>query len=245
MTDVTKTGNDIDAIEAHRDELHDAQTAVWRAHNDAVAALAADATLRTQDERRDRAVELTRAARADQERIAAELVETANDALDWANGVLDTGNYSDGLDGLDRESLTRVFHRAVMRDDKARALAAAQLLDADGDTSALPRLSANYDDVRIALDYLDAYRDPRAVLDNVSLSMSTVRMPEDSRIAPTREVAEQHAREAAELRAAEEAARLEARQALHDEMSRTLSGGKARSVESLTRVRRAPYGYGG
>jgi hypothetical protein len=246
------TAHNIDNIENRHDELTDEYVASWHVHNDAIAALPADASLRGEDgdlygmdARRVKAAELTRDALAEQESIAAELVENASAALDWADGVLDSGDYSDGLDGLDREALTRVYDRAAIKGNKRRALAAAQLLDADGDPTALPRLSANYEDVRIALDYLDAYRDPNAVLDNVALKMSTVRMPEDSRIAPTREVAQQHAREDAERQAAEEAARLEARQALHAEMSRTVSGGKARSVESLTRVRRAPYGYGG
>jgi len=145
---------------------------------------------------------------------------------------------------MDREALTRVFDRAVIRGDRARAIAAAQLLDSDGDTTAMPRLSASYDDIRAALEYRDAYGDaPTAVL--APLRSYTVRMPDDERIRPSIDVARLIEREDAELRAAEEAARLAARQELHDRMSRTLSSGKARSVESRTRVRRAPYGYGG
>ena len=195
------------------------------------------------DARRERAAQITRDALGDQERIAGELVEAASDALDWADSMLDAGDFSDGLDGMDREALTRVFDRAVIRGDKARAIAAAQLLEADGDTTAIPRLSANYDDVRVALEYRDAWRDePSAILAPLRAS-AAVRMPSDERIRPSVEVAQRHAREDAEIRAAEEAAALEARRKLHDELSRPLSGGKARSVESRQRVKRAPFGY--
>ena len=233
---------DIDAVESRIGELRGEYIAARQVHSDAIGALPGDATLRDMDARRDEAAELTRDALADQERIAAELVEAAADALAWADSVLGAGDYSDGLDGMDRESLTRVFDRAVIRGDMARAIAAAQLLDADGDKAALPRLSANYDDVRVALEYRDAWRDePSAAL--APLRVVAVRMPSDDRIRPSVEVAQRHAAEDAERRAAEEAAALEARRKLHGELSRPLSGGKARSVESRQRVKRAPFGY--
>jgi hypothetical protein len=232
---------DIDAVEARRDELTQEYAGIWRAHNDAINAIPADTSLRDIDARHDRAARDTAAAADDQRRVADELVEGAEQAVEWAHSVLDSGDYSDGLDGMDRDALTRVFDRAVIRGDKARAIA-AQLLDADGDQTTMPRLSANYDDVRAALEYRDAYGDdPSAVL--APLRSYTVRMPDDQRIRPSIDVARQIEREDAECRAAEDAARLEARQALHDRMSRTLSSGKARSVESRTRVRRAPAGY--
>jgi hypothetical protein len=96
----------------------------------------------------------------------------------------------------------------------------------DGDKTAIPRLSANYEDVRVALDYRDAWGDgPSAAL--APLRYMSVKMPDDQHIRPSLEVARQHEREDAEARAAEEAARLEASQALRDEMSRTLSAGRA------------------
>jgi hypothetical protein len=239
---MTTYTHNVDAIEQRRSDLEAEYVAAWHVHNDAINALPADATLRTTDDRRNSAAELTRDASAEQERVAAELVKNARKALDWANSVLDSGDFSDGLDGMDRESLTRVFDRAIMRGDKARAIAAAKLLDADGDTTAMPRLSVNYDDIRVALEYVDAYaNDPTAIL--APLRYMAARMPEDRRIAPSIDVARQIEREDAESRAAEEAAALEARRELHDELSRPLSGGKARSVESRQRVKRAPFGY--
>jgi hypothetical protein len=241
MTDTTKT-IDIDAVEARRDELTREYADIWRSHNGAISAIPVDASLRDMDDRRDRAARDTAAAAEDQRRVADELLEGAEQAVEWSHSILDTGDYSDGLDGMDRDALTRVFDRAVIRGDRARAIAAARLLDADGDSTAMPRLSANYDDVRVALDYLDAYgRDAQAIL--APLRGATVRMPDDQRIRPNIDVARQIEREDAEIRAAEEAAALEARRKLHDELSRPLSGGKARSVESRQRVKRAPFGY--
>jgi len=239
--DMTKI--DIDAVEARIDELRGEHTAAWHVHNDAIGALPGDATLRDMDARRDKAAELTRDALDDQERIAAELVEAAGDALDWARGYLDSGDES-GLDGMTDEELTRVFNRAIRRGNHDRALGAARVLESSGDARMMHVLSAQHDDTRAALAYLDEWRDdPSRVLDDIALKMSAVRMPDDSRIGPNADVARRIADEDAARRAAEEAAALEARRKLHDELSRPLSGGKARSVESRQSVKRAPFGY--
>jgi hypothetical protein len=235
---------DIDAAESRIEELRGEYIAARQVHTDAIGALPDDAALRDMDTRRDKAAELTRDALSEQERIAGELVEAAADALTWAQDVLDAGDFSDGLDSMDRESLTRVFDRAVIRGDKARALAAAQLLDADGDKTALPRFSANYpDDVGAALGYVAEWGDATRVLD--TLRTSTVKIPSDERIRPSVAVARQHAAEDAERRAAEEAAAHQARRELHAEMNRTISGGVARSDESRQRAKRTPVRGGG
>jgi len=234
---------DIDATEARIEELRGEYIAARQVHSDAIGALPADTTLRDMDTRRACAAELTRDALTEQERIADELVEAAGDALSWAGSVLDAGDFSDGLDGMDSESLRRVMDRAVIRDDRARALAAAQLLDADGDTTAMPRLSVNYPDIGVALEYVDTWSDPSAVL--APLRSAAVRMPSDDRIRPSVEVAQRHAREDADARAAEMRDELEQRQKLHDELNRTISGGVARSDESRQRVKRTPVPGGG
>lgn len=257
MTDSTHI--DIDAVEARVGELTDEHADAWHVHNGAISGIAYDASLRGadgdpygMDARRGKAVELTRDALADQERITDELVEAAGDALRWADSVLDAGDFSDGLDELDRESLTRVMDRAVIRNDGKRALAAAQLLDADGDHTAMPRLASSgvegADDVRVALEYVNAYGDPAAILGSQAIVTSAVRLPDDGRLKPSVEVAQTLRREEAERRAAEEAAALEARVQLRAELNPTPRGrvvsDEARSRRAAQR-RRAPYGYGG
>ena len=235
---------DINAVEARRDELVAEHASIWRIHNDTVETIPGRTDLRDMDARREAVTNDLSAALDDQERVRGELVETAERAVEWAQSVLDGGDYSDGLDGKDGDELRRTMDRAVIRNDMSRALAAAQLLDADGDHTAMPRLSANFPDVGVALNYIDTYADPMAVLDSTALRMSTVKLPDDSRIAPTREVAQRHAREDAEIRAGIEAARLEARKDLHSRTN-SMTAGVARSDESRNRVRRAPFGHGG
>ena len=236
---------DIDAVEARIDELRDGYITARQVHSDALAALSGDASLRDMDARRDKAAELTRDALAEQERISAELVEAAADALEWSRGVLDSGDES-GLDGMTDDELTRVFDRAIQRGKYDRALGAARVLESSGDARMMHVLSAQHDDTRAALAYLDEWRDePSRVLDDVSLKLSAVRMPDDSRIRPNAEVARRHADEDAKRRAAKEADALEARRELHAEMNRTISGGVARSDESRQRVKRTPVPGGG
>jgi hypothetical protein len=212
---------DIDAVESRIDELRSEYIAARQVHSDAIGALPADATLRYMDARRSKAAELTREALAEQGRIAAELVEAAGDALDWARGNHD------------------------------RALGAAHVLESSGDARMMHVLSAQHDDTRAALAYLDEWRDdPSRVLDDIALKMSAVRMPDDSRIGPNADVARRIADEDAEQRAAEVAAMLEARQAMQAEMSR-VPGAPTRLVSDesrerrASRRRRAPYGHGG
>jgi hypothetical protein len=186
----------IDAVEARRDELTDEYAGAWRAHNEAISAIPARADLRDMAARRDAAGRDTAAAE-DQRRIAVE----------WAYSVLDSGDYSDGLDGMTDEELTRVMDRAIMRGKHDRTLDAARLLEASGDTSAMHRLAAQNDDVRVAMEHLDAYRDAGAIL--APLRSYAVCMPDDDRIKPSIEVArriadEDKARQADDLEVARE-----------------------------------------
>lgn len=250
MTDNTHT-IDIDAIESRRDDLTREYADIWRSHNDAIGAIPAESSLRDLDDRRDRAARDTAAASEDQRRVADELLEVAESCVEWAGDYLDSGDYSDGLDGLDTDALTRVMDRAILRGDDKRALAAARLLEADGDNgAALSRLAAQNGDVRAALDYLDEYRDPTAVL--AALRSATVRMPDDERIRPTLDVARRIEREDADRRAAEERDRLEERQARLDEIDALhvrATNGRLVSDEARTRrkaaSRRDPRGRRG
>jgi hypothetical protein len=196
----------IDAVEARRDELTDEYAGAWRAHNEAISAIPARADLRDMAARRDAAGRDTAAAE-DQRRIADELVEVAESCVEWAYSVLDSGDYSDGLDGMTDEELTRVMDRAIMRGKHDRTLDAARLLEASGDTSAMHRLAAQNDDVRVAMEHLDAYRDAGAIL--APLRSYAVCMPDDDRIQPSIEVArriadEDKARQADDLEVARE-----------------------------------------
>lgn len=242
MTDST---NNIGDVEARLDDHKREYQGAWHVHNGAINGIRDDASLRDLDARRSKALEFTEDAAAHQSEIADKMIETVEVGLESARAYLDAGDYSDGLDGLEKDALKRVLDRSIIAGKERRAVASALLLDGDGDVTALSFLRANFPDARRALDYLDDYGDdPNAVL--APLRSITVRLPDDERVAATREVAERHAREDRERRAAEELADLEERKVRIGAVSSLharATNGRMVSDESRTRRRNAPYGH--
>lgn len=177
--------SNIDTIELRRAELEEKFVSAWRIFNDTIEAMPNDFSLKTPEDRHSKAAKAVEDARAEQARILGELADNHAEALEYASGVLASGDFSDGLDGLDGAGLTKVMDRAIIRNKGARALAAAQLLDADGDNTAIPRLRANFDEYRVALDYDES---PDYVLP-AGIRMATVTMPDKMRYGPTSDVA--------------------------------------------------------
>jgi hypothetical protein len=237
------TNNTLDALNAEHDALTAAYQTPWHVHNDAISAIPADASLRDMDVRRDKALDVTEAAQADQARVAEKLVRHAERAAAWASERVNAD--TSDLDALDGDALRRVLDRALASGDESRAVAAARMLDADGDHTAMPRVSATFPEVGVALSILDKYRAGYDA-DLASMRYMTVRTPADERIAPTMDVARQHAREEAAAAQAD----IDAQMARQARQAHASSGpvlplhSSVRKGEGPHRVRRnAPYGY--
>ena len=233
----------LDALNAEHDALRAEYQTAWTVHHDAINAIPANASLSDMDARRDKALDVTEAAQADQARIADKLAKHAERAAAWASERVkaDTSN----LDALNGAASRRVLDRAVASGDESRAVAAAMMLDADGDHTAMPRVSTTFPEVGVALSILDKYRAGYDA-DLASLYYMTVRAPADERIAPSLDVARQHTQEAAAAAQADIDAQMarKARQAHASSASVLPLGSSVRKGNGPRRVRRnAPYGH--
>ena len=240
---MSDNAHNIESLHAEHDALVGEYATAYRVHSDTISAIPADASLRDMDARRDKALDITEAAQADQARVGEKLVQSAERAIEWATAR--TKADTTGLDALDGASLKRVYDRAIKSGDEARAIAAARMLDVDGDGGAsLAGVSAAFPEVGTALGILDAYKvGPESVLGG--LRYMAVRAPDDSRIAPTIEVAQRHA---AEFRAAQQAeldAAIE-RKARQDHAARApqrFPGSSVRSHGPRRQNPRTPFGH--